>query len=66
MDTYGTLGQNTQTKFVGVVRNLRLQLAPRIAIEVSAYVTNDDYFLLLIGIDVLNKDRVQIVSVVSA
>ena len=62
-ETYGVLGSDKSNKFAGVVRNLTLQLAPRISVTIpQVYVSHDDYHLFLLGNDVINREVVHFVS----
>ena len=63
--TFGTLGQAGMTPFEGVVRKLQLHLAPRIECEVDAFVSPDDYCLMLLGNDIFNSSMLRVVGIVA-
>lgn len=65
MASFGTLGRDTMTPFEGVARKLKLCLAPHLTTEINAYVSPDDYCLLLLGNDVFNANVLCMVAIVA-
>ena len=53
------------TPFKGVVRKLQLRLAPQIECEVDAFVSPDDYCLMLLGNDIFNSSMLHMVGIVA-
>ena len=63
--TFGKLGQSGMTPFEGVVRKLQLRLAPRIECEVDAFISPDDYCLMLLGNYIFNSSMLRVVGIVA-
>ena len=53
------------TPFEGVVRKLQLRLAPWIECEVDAFVSPDNYCLMLLGNNIFNSSMLRMVRIVA-
>ena len=58
-ETYGTISQSG-LPLAGIAEDVRIQLAPRIAVTWNVKVTPEDTCVMLIGTDIFNAEEVHV------